>query len=97
MAPTHKLQVVLADAAAALVISFAEVVLLIAYMGLALNVRFGGQLGYVLLTCLAGCTAGVAQGTFIGTFVRGSEGVKTGILVGTNMTLTFWRGLCGLT
>lgn len=93
VAPTHKLQVVLADAAAALVISFAEVVLLIAYMGLALNVRFGGQLGYVLLTCLAGCTAGVAQGTFIGTFVRGSEGVKTGILVGTNMTLSFLAGL----
>jgi len=32
VAPTHKLQVVLADAVAALVVSFAEVLILLAYL-----------------------------------------------------------------
>ena len=93
VAPTHKLKVVVADAAAALVVSFAEVLALIAYMGLALKVRFGSQLGYVVLTCLTGCIAGVSLGHFIGTYVRGSEGFKTGIMIGANMAMSFLAGL----
>ncbi len=93
VAPTHKCKVVIADAAAALVISFAEVLILLAYMGLALKISFGNQLGLVIITCLTGCIAGVSWGNFIGTFVRGSEGVKTGILIGTNMAMSFLAGL----
>lgn len=93
VAPTHKLSVVLSDAAAALVISFAEVLVLIAYMAFALRISFGNQVGYVLLTCLAGCVAGVSFGAFVGTVVRGGEGTKTGILVGMNLTMSFLAGL----
>lgn len=93
VAPTHKLKVVIADAAAALVVSFTEVLILLAYLALVLQISFGNQLGYVLLTCLAGCIAGVSLGNFIGTVVRGNEGVKTGILIGTSMAMSFLAGL----
>ncbi len=93
VAPTHKLSVVLADALAALAISFAEVLVLLAYLVLVLGINFGNQLGYVLLTCLAGCIAGVSFGNFIGTVSRGSEGVKTGLLVGASTTMSFLAGL----
>jgi ABC-2 type transport system permease protein len=93
VAPTHKLGVVLSDAAAALIISFAEVLILLAYMAFVLRISFGNQIGYVLLTCLAGCVAGVSFGGFIGTVVRGSENAKTGILIGVSMTMSFLAGL----
>ena len=74
VAPTHKINVVLADAAAALVISFAEVLILLAYLVFVLGISFGNQLGYVLLTCLAGSVAGVSLGNLIGTVSSGGEG-----------------------
>jgi ABC-2 type transport system permease protein len=93
VAPTHKLQVVLSDALAALAISFAEVVILLAYLVFALGIDFGNQLGYVLLACFVGCVAGVSFGNFVGTVVRGSEAEKTGILIGTSITMSFLAGL----
>ncbi|MEA4883595.1 MAG: ABC transporter permease [Clostridia bacterium] len=93
VAPTHKLNVVLCDAAAAVTVSFAEVLVLLAYLVFALRVSFGNQLGFILLTCFAGCVAGVSFGHFVGTVVRKSEGVKTGILIGANMAMSFLAGL----
>ena len=93
VAPTHKLRVVLSDAVAALAISLAEVLILLAYLTFVLGINFGNQLGYVLLTCLAGCIAGVSFGNFVGTVIRGSESVKIGILIGTSMLMSFLAGL----
>ena len=92
-APTHKLGVVLYDLAAALTISLAEVMVLLAYLMLVLRVSFGNESWYVLLTSLVGCIAGVSLGAFIGTYVRKSEGAKTGILIGTSMTMSLLAGL----
>lgn len=92
-APTRKLKAVLSDSAAALVISLGEVLALLAYLALALRVDFGNQLGYVLLTCVAGCVVGVSFGAFIGTMVRKSEGVKTAILIASSMAMSFLAGL----
>ncbi len=93
IAPTHKMSVVIADAAAALAVSFAEVLILLAYMASALGISFGNQIGYVLLGCLAGCTAGVSLGNFIGAVVRGNEAVKTGALLATSMIMSCLAGL----
>ena len=82
-----------ADAAAALVISFAEVLILLAYLVFVLGISFGNQIGYVLLTCLAGCVAGISLGNLIGTVSRGGEGVKIGLVIGTSMTMSFLAGL----
>ena len=93
VAPTHKLTVVLADALAALSVSFAEVLILLVYMAFVLRIDFGNQVGYIVLTCLAGCVAGVSFGSLVGTFVRGSGSVKTAVLIGLNMTMSFLAGL----
>jgi len=93
VAPTHKLVVVLYDSAAALTISLAEVAVLLAYLMLVLRVSFGNEVWYVLLTSLVGCIAGVSLGAFIGTYVRKSESAKTGILIGTSLTMSFLAGL----
>ena len=93
VAPTHKLGVVLCDLAAALTIGLAEVAVLLAYLAVVLRVSFGNQVSYALLTCLTGCIAGVSLGVFIGTFARKGEGVKTAILIGSSMTMSFLAGL----
>ncbi|HHU75857.1 MAG TPA: ABC transporter permease [Firmicutes bacterium] len=92
-APTHKLKVVLSDTLAALTISFAEVLVLLVYLAVGLQVSFGNQVGYILLTCLAGCLVGVSFGNLIGTVIRGSEGIKRGILIGGSLTLCYLAGL----
>jgi ABC-2 type transport system permease protein len=57
-------------------------------------ISWGNQFYTIIRTqLLTGCIAGVSWGNFIGTFVRGSEGVKTGILIGTNMAMSFLAGL----
>lgn len=93
MAPTHKLQTVIYEAAAALVVSFGEVLLLLAYLALVLGINLGNQGAYILLTCLVGCITGVAFGTFIGTFFRKSQGLKVAILIAVTMLLSFLAGL----
>ena len=92
-APTHKLKVVLSDTLAALLISFCELLVLLAYLALVLRISFGNQMGYILLACLAGCLTGVSLGHFTGTFVGGSVGLKTGVLIGTSMLMSFLAGL----
>lgn len=93
VAPTHKFAVVLCDWAAALLISLGELLVLLVYLIYALKVDFGNQIGYVLLTCLAGCIAGVSFGTFVGTLFRKSVGAKVGALIGATMTMSFLAGL----
>ncbi|MCR4403479.1 MAG: ABC transporter permease [Firmicutes bacterium] len=93
VAPTHKLTVVLCDWAAAFLICFVEILVLLAYLAFALKIDFGDQIGYILLTCLAGCVAGVSFGTLLGTLFRKSEGAKVAALVGATNVLSFLAGL----
>ncbi len=93
VAPTHKLQIVVSEAAAALVVSFGEILLLLAYLSLVLGINLGNQGGYILLTCLVGCITGVAFGTSVGTFFRKNEGLKVAILVAVTNLLSFLAGL----
>lgn len=93
VAPTHKLAVVLCDSAAALVISFLELLVLLAYLVIVLKIDFGDQIGYVLFTCLVGSIAGVSMGTFFGTLFRRSEGAKVALLIGASNVMCFLAGL----
>lgn len=93
LAPIHKLKLLGGDILVGLLVQFVEMLTLLAYMRFALNVAFGSQLVYILLTCLAGSLAGVAMGTFIGALVKGSEGVKIGVVIGATMTMSLFSGL----
>jgi ABC-2 type transport system permease protein len=47
----------------------------------------------VVLTCFIGCVTGISFGTFVGSAIRKSEGVKTAILLGFSMVMSFLAGL----
>lgn len=93
VAPTHKLAVVFSDWGATLMISFGQLLALIAYLAFVLGVGFGDQIGYVVLVCLVGSIAGVSFGTLIGTLFRKSEGAKVALLIALSNTLCFLAGL----
>lgn len=93
VAPTPKLRIVLSDTAAAVVVTFAEVLVLMAYMIGALKVDFGSQILFVLLVGFVGSLNGVALGTFVGTVFRQSENAKQSLLTGLTLSLSFLAGL----
>ncbi len=93
IAPAPKWKVILSDAAASLVIQTIELLALLAFLILALQVDFGQQIGLVILTCVVGSMMGISFGSLIGAASRQSEGVKIGMLIGISMTCTFLAGL----
>jgi ABC-2 type transport system permease protein len=93
MAPVHKLKALVSSFCAAILVQFISMVLLVAYMGLALRVNFGGQLPFVLIACLAGSFAGVMLGALISALFGKNESVKIGVLISLSMVLSFLAGL----
>lgn len=92
-APTHKLTVFLSSMLAATTIQLAELLLLLAFIVGVLGISFGDQLGYIALACVIGSLTGVTFGTFIAATVKKSEGIITGILIGSTMTMSFLAGM----
>lgn len=92
-APTHKLTVFLSSMLAATTIQLAELLLLLAFIVGVLGISFGDQLGYIALACVIGSLTGVTFGTFIAAIVKKSEGIITGILIGSTMTMCFLAGM----
>lgn len=93
MVPVHKLKIFGFSLLAAVSIQFLSVMLLIAYMAMALGVKFGTNLPFVLLAALAGCFAGVAFGAVIGAAVRKKMGLKIAVLIASTMTMSFLAGM----
>lgn len=93
IAPTHKLKTLVCDELAALTIQFAEILIVLAYLILVLNVNFGSQLGYVVLTGFVGSVVGISYGTFVGSAFQKKEGLKTAVLLAFTMVLCFLSGL----
>jgi len=93
VAPTHKMASVVSDGLAALTILFAEIMITVCYIAFVLGADFGTRWGYVVLTCFIGCVTGISFGTFVGSAIRKSEGVKTAILLGFSMVMSFLAGL----
>ncbi len=92
-APSHKLGIVLADISAALVVSYGEILILLAYVAFVLKIDFGNQVVYVLLTCFFGSISGVSFGYLVGTLGRIGENAKIGISMGGSMLMSFFAGL----
>jgi ABC-2 type transport system permease protein len=92
-APTHKMKVFITSIMAAATVQLFEILLLLAYLIFVLNINFGGRLGLILLTCVIGTITGVTFGAFIASVVKGTEGVKIGILIAGTMTLSFLSGM----
>jgi ABC-2 type transport system permease protein len=93
VAPVHKMAMLLIDILAALVIQFAIILILIAYIGLGLGYEFGSQLGLVVETALAGCFMGISFGACIAALIKQREGIKTGILISASMVMSLLSGM----
>lgn len=93
VAPIHKMKTFISSITAASLVQLASILLLLAYLTFVIRIDFGTQTGYILLLCVSGCVMGVSFGAMIGALIKGNEGVKTGILIGTSMTLSFLSGM----
>lgn len=93
MAPTHKLKLLGINFCATLTIHFIEILILIAYMVFILDIEMGNHIPEILLISLVGSVCGITFGTMIGVLVKGSEGLKTGILVAVTMLMSFLAGM----
>ena len=93
MAPTHKLKVFIVSILAATTVQLFEIFVLLSYLTLILKVNFGGELGYVSLTCIVGTIVGVTFGACIASVNKKGEGIKVGILIGSTMTMSFLAGM----
>lgn len=93
LAPVHKLRAFLYSSMSSLVIGFGELMVLMAYLRFGLGVDFGPKVGLVILTVFIGCILGISMGAFIAAVVKGNEGIKVGICIGTTMTGSFLAGM----
>lgn len=93
LAPTHKLKVFSVSLLAAVTIQLLEILALLLFLCFALKVDFGNQLGYIILTCIAGSFTGVTFGAFVAAVVKKGEGVKAGIIIGGSMAMSFLAGM----
>jgi ABC-2 type transport system permease protein len=90
--PTHKMQVILSEFITNVSIHFFNLIVLIIYIKL-LGVVLGGNIGLILIVCLAGAVNGVALGMLIGVSCKKSANFKTGISLAVSMSLSFLAGL----
>jgi ABC-2 type transport system permease protein len=93
MAPTHKLKIFLASMFAATTVQLAVIFVLLAYLAFVLKINFGGQLGYIVLTCIIGTITGVSFGACIASIIKKGEGVQIGILIGLTMIMSTLSGM----
>lgn len=93
LAPTHKLKVFFVSILAAVTVQFLVILILLLFLIFALQIDFGNQLGYIILTCIAGSFTGVTFGTFIAVIVKKGEGVKIGLLIAGSLTMSFLSGM----
>jgi ABC-2 type transport system permease protein len=93
MAPVHKLKVFLSSISAALVLNFAELLVLLAFLHFGLKIDFGQKTGFVLLTTFIGSIAGISLGALVSAIVKKNEGLKVAVVLGVTMLGSFLSGM----
>ena len=93
VAPTRKLKTFVSAISAASLIQLATILILLAYIAFVLRIDFGNQVGCLILLCVSGCVMGVSFGAMLCALIKGSEGLRTSILIGVSMLLSFLSGM----
>lgn len=91
--PTHKMKMLIGDFLAAATVQLLLVGIVLFYLIGVLGVDFGGQLRWIILTCVVGSLTGVSYGLFVGTVFRISKNAKFGLLTAVTLVLCFLSGL----
>ncbi len=92
VAPIHKLKALVAGMCAAILLQFASLLVLIAYLALVLGVQFTAPLP-MLLASLLGSAMGVTFGAFLSALPIRKEGIKIAVLITVSLALSFLAGL----
>lgn len=93
ISPVPKLISYAGTLSATILHQFLCVLLALGYMIFILNINFGTQYGYILLTGFLGSMAGVCFGFFLGSFGKFGEVTKFGIAITFMMGCSFLSGL----
>lgn len=93
VAPIHKFKAFVVFILAAVTVQLFEIFILLAYLILVLKISFGSQIGYIILTCVIGTITGVTFGASLAATVKGGEGTKIGLLIGSTMAMSFLAGM----
>ena len=82
---------------ASYVVQLIGLCLLFLYCIFVIKADFGDNLPLIILLSLISVFAGLSMGVFIGVNVKGSEGAKSGILIGVTMLFNTLAGMTGVT
>ncbi|MBU5331982.1 ABC transporter permease [Anaerocolumna aminovalerica] len=93
VAPTHKMKLLLCNLLAAFTLHFLSVLFLLAFLIRVLNVAFGGQLNYILITCFIGSLCGISLGAMICVTIKANLKAKESILTAIMMGGGFLAGM----
>ena len=74
-------------------VQLSEIFVLLAYLIFVLNIDFGNQIAYIILTCVVGTITGITFGSLIASVVNGKEGTRVGVLIGSSMLMSFLSGM----
>lgn len=93
VSPLRKGSGIVASLAAGWVVHYASILVLFAYLRLVHSIDFGPNLPLILLACLVGSLTGLAMGAFIGSVSKIRESVKSALVTGISLALSFLAGL----
>lgn len=91
--PANRLHVILSETLVSFVLHFINMMILLAYMKYVLRLEFSGSYAEMLPALFLGSMIGVTMGMFITSIGKMGEGIKTGVMVGVSMTMSFCAGL----
>jgi len=91
--PFHKLKMFASGVIAAFLMQFIKMTIVLSYLLFVLSIDFGDRFSLIVLT-IAICTLlGITFGAFITSLIKGSEGLKTGILIAAGNIGGFLSGM----
>lgn len=96
VAPTHKIKLLLCNLLAAFTLHFFSVMLLLVFLIQVLNIEFGGQLSYIILTCFIGSLCGISLGAMICITVKANLKAREAILSAVVMGGGFLAGMMSI-
>jgi ABC-2 type transport system permease protein len=93
VAPTHKMKLLLCNLLAAFTLHFISILFLLIFLIRVLNIAFGDQLNYILLTCFMGSLCGISLGAMICVIIKANLKAKEAILSAIVMGGGFLAGM----
>lgn len=92
-----KTTLLLSDFLVCYLVELIGIAIIFLYTLFVLKADFGNKLLPVLIITAAGSLSGLALGIFISTVIKGTENLKTGVLIAFTMISSFFAGMYGIT